>query len=162
MHFFAFLDTGQAQGGRGGTGHTLIILYRAGEKGRGDGRTGEQGQGGKRNGRQKDKRTEKKKENGTEDRRTKEQKKKEKGKEDRRTEEQKKDKRDGRRKGKRTKTGGKGNRSKGEKGQKATTEAAQSGDWKVVAYLESVANSYGWRVKPNARYAFRAHGLAMT
>ncbi len=74
--------------------------------------------------------------------------KKEKGKDDRRT--------------KGTKTGGKGNRSKGGKGQKATTEAAQSGDWKVVAYLESVANSYGWRVKPNARYAFRAHGLAMT
>ena len=68
----------------------------------------------------------------------------------------------GRQKNKRTKTGGKGNKSKGEKGQKATTEAAQSGDWKVVAYLESVANSYGWRVKPNARYAFRAHGLAMT
>ena len=80
------------------------------------------------------------------------------GKEDRRTEGQK----NRRQKNKRTKTGGKGNRSKGEKGQKATTEAAQSGDWKVVAYLESVANSYGWRVKPNARYAFRAHGLATT
>ena len=55
-----------------------------------------------------------------------------------------------------------GTGARGKKGQKATTEAAQSGDWKVVAYLESVANSYGWRVKPNARYAFRAHGLAMT
>ena len=91
----------------------------------------------------------------TEDKRTKEQ---EKRKRERKTEGQK----NRRQKNKRTKTGGKGNRSKGEKGQKATTEAAQSGDWKVVAYLESVANSYGWRVKPNARYAFRAHGLAMT
>ncbi|MBQ2339002.1 MAG: hypothetical protein II384_07785, partial [Prevotella sp.] len=67
--------------------------------------------------------------------------------EDRRTKEQKqveretgaRGKKDRRQKNKRTKTGGKGNRSKGEKGQKATTEAAQSGDWKVVAYLESVA-----------------------
>ena len=62
------------------------------------------------------------------------------GKEDRRTEGQKnRKKKINGTEDRRTKTGGKGNRSKGEKGQKATTEAAQSGDWKVVAYLESVA-----------------------
>ena len=77
------------------------------------------------------------------------------GKEDKRTKEQKTEEQ-------KNKNRWKGKQEQGGKGQKATTEAAQSGDWKVVAYLESVANSYGWRVKPNARYAFRAHGLAMT
>ena len=77
------------------------------------------------------------------------------GTEDRRTKEQKTE-------GQKNKNRWKGEQEQGEKGQKATTEAAQSGDWKAVAYLGSVANSYGWRVKPNARYAFRAHGLATT
>ena len=134
------------QGHRRHGGGSYTLLYYIGLEGKEDRRTEER--------RQKDKRT-KTGEKGKEDRRTKEQKQVEK-------ETGARGKKNRRQKNKRTKTGGKGNRSKGEKGQKATTEAAQSGDWKVVAYLESVANSYGWRVKPNARYAFRAHGLAMT
>ena len=100
---FTFLDMSQGQGGRGGTGHTL--LYYIGLDGKEGGRRRDRtaqaarctGQGGKVTEGQKDK---SKEEKGTEDRRTKEQKKKKRDerqkdrrtekKEDRKTKEQKK------------------------------------------------------------------------
>ena len=104
---FTFLDMSQGQGGRGGTGHTL--LYYIGLDGKEGGRrrdrtaqaarcTGQGGRGRKdrrtRARRKTERKTEGQKnkgkeENGTENRRTEEQKKKEKGKEDKRTKGQK-------------------------------------------------------------------------
>lgn len=87
------------------------------------------------------------------------------GKEDRRTKEQKKGKGKGRQKDRRTKEQkqverGTGARGKKDRRQPPRLHSLETGRWLPI--WKVLLSSYGWRVKPNARYAFRAHGLAMT